>query len=184
MQTIGNLKLSDKAVQIHLYEFSNVLRPRGHMKKESIGVDILDRLMGAYESWTDKKYGDNPDTTTLLKLLRRNMEEEMEGAWKEFIDELDIGVDEDMISKDMIKRIQVMANATWDVIASDVLTLLRDQAQSEEMDRSEVVDVVCDAGYMLAHGNDPDAYTYWKNLPPVKRTEIVTSAFPCQTYGW
>ena len=78
-------KIPDNAIRVHLYEFSNVLRPRGHMEKESIGVTILERLISSYEMWTDPKYGDNPDTTTLLKLLQRNMKEEMDGAWREFI---------------------------------------------------------------------------------------------------
>lgn len=73
------------AVQIHLYEVRNVLRPRGHMEKESIGVYILDRLMDGYESWTDPKYGDNPDASELLKLLQKNMWEEVDGAFREFI---------------------------------------------------------------------------------------------------
>ncbi len=71
--------------QLHLYESRNVLRPRGHMEKESIAEYILDRLLGAHESWTDKRYSDNPDESTLLKLLQTNMKEEMDGAFREFI---------------------------------------------------------------------------------------------------
>jgi hypothetical protein len=55
------------------------------MEKESIGVYILERLLAAYESWTDPKYGDNPDEAFLLKLLQQNMKEEVDGAWREFI---------------------------------------------------------------------------------------------------
>ena len=73
------------AVQIHLYNCSNVLRPRGHMKKESIGVTVLERLEGTYESWTDPQYGDNPDEYALLEILKQNLQQEVEGAWKEFI---------------------------------------------------------------------------------------------------
>ena len=47
--------------------------------------NILDKLLGAYESWTDPKYGDNPDEATLLKLLQQNMKEEVDGAFREFI---------------------------------------------------------------------------------------------------
>ena len=73
------------AIQIHLYNCSNVLRPRGHMKKESIGVTVLERLESAYESWTDPQYGDNPDESALLEILKQNLQQEVEGAWKEFI---------------------------------------------------------------------------------------------------
>ncbi len=72
-------------VEIHLYMLSNVLRPRGHMKKESIGVTILERLEGAYESWTDPKYGDTPDESALLEIMKQNLQQEVEGAWEEFI---------------------------------------------------------------------------------------------------
>lgn len=77
--------LPEGSVQMHLYEFTNVLRPRGHMEKESVGVYILDKLLGSYESWTDPKYGDNPDEITLLKLLKENLQEEVDGAFREFI---------------------------------------------------------------------------------------------------
>lgn len=73
------------AVQVHLYALSNVLRPRGHMKKESIGVTILERLEGAYESWTDPKMGDNPHESALLEFLKQNLQQEVDGAWEEFI---------------------------------------------------------------------------------------------------
>ncbi len=73
------------AVEIHLHKCSNVLRPRGHMEKESIGVTILERLEGTYESWTDPKYGDNPHESALLEILKQNLQQEVEGAWKEFI---------------------------------------------------------------------------------------------------
>jgi len=73
------------AVLIHMYEFRDVLRPRGHMEKESIGVYMLDKLLSTYKSWTNPKYGDNPDEAILLKLLQINMKEEMDGAFREFI---------------------------------------------------------------------------------------------------
>ena len=78
-------EIPEGAVQVHLYEYRNVLRPRGHMEKESIGLYILDKLIGSYESWTNPKYGDNPDEAELLKLLQTNMQEEVDGAFREFI---------------------------------------------------------------------------------------------------
>ena len=76
-------------IRIHLYSFRNVLRPRGGtMKKESLGLVIYERLMGAYEEWTDPKYGDNPEVSELLKLLRRNLMEEVETAWTKFTNEI------------------------------------------------------------------------------------------------
>ena len=78
-------KIPEGAKQIHLYNSRNVLRPRGHMEKESIGVYMLERLLSTYESWTNPKYADNPDEATLIKLLQQNMKEEMDGAFREFI---------------------------------------------------------------------------------------------------
>ena len=76
------------AVQIHMYDVKNVLRPRGHMKKESIGEYILEKLEACYEGWTDPKYGDNPTEDELLQLLHTNMVEEVDGAYAEFIRKL------------------------------------------------------------------------------------------------
>ena len=55
------------------------------MKKESIGVTILERLEGAYESWTDPKMGDIPDESALIEILKQNLQQEVDGAWEEFI---------------------------------------------------------------------------------------------------
>jgi hypothetical protein len=76
------------AKQLHLYDVCHVLRPRGHMEKESLGAYILEKLLNTYESWTNPKYGDNPDKSTLLKLLQQNMKDEVDGAWREFIKQI------------------------------------------------------------------------------------------------
>ena len=84
-EEINNLIASGAAVQVHLYDSSNVLRPRGHMEKESIGVNVLEKLLDYYESWTDKKYGDSLDPSPLIALLQTNLKEETEGAFREFL---------------------------------------------------------------------------------------------------
>jgi len=78
------MKLSEKTVKVHLYDLSNVLKPRGTMKKESIGDYILQKLHDYYESWTDKSYGDIPTEEELLALLKANLNSEVESAWKIF----------------------------------------------------------------------------------------------------
>ena len=85
MKIVDEDQIPEGAVQIHLYDVQNVLRPRGHMLKESIGVYLLERLQSAYESWTDPKYGDNPSEVELMEILHRNMMEEVNGAYAEFI---------------------------------------------------------------------------------------------------
>jgi len=71
--------------RIHLYNINDVLRPRGSMKKESLGETILERLQSVYESWTNPEFGDNPDIDDLYKAMEKNLHEEVDGAWKEFI---------------------------------------------------------------------------------------------------
>ena len=78
-------KIPEGAILVHLYDYKNVLRPRGHMEKESIGPQLLERLLSCYESWTDKKYGDNPEVSMLISQLQKNLKEEVDGAWREFI---------------------------------------------------------------------------------------------------
>jgi len=73
------------AIRVHMYNYKDVLRPRGHMKKESIAEYILDRLEGSFESWTDGRYGDNPEVTELIAVIQKNLKEEVDGAWREFI---------------------------------------------------------------------------------------------------
>jgi len=78
-------EIPEGAMQIHLYNFERVLRPRGSMKKESVGSHLLEKLNSYFESWTDKKYGDNPPKEELLKHLHENLMSEVERAWKEFL---------------------------------------------------------------------------------------------------
>jgi len=79
------MKIPKDTVKVHLYDVENVLRPRGHMKKESIAEYIIERLTSSFESWTDKECGDNPEVVDLLRLLKKNLKEEVDGAWEEFL---------------------------------------------------------------------------------------------------
>lgn len=71
--------------QVHLYDFKDVLRPRGTMLKESLGLSICEKLLNSYESWTDDKHVDNPDEYTLVKILKDNLIEEAEAAFATFL---------------------------------------------------------------------------------------------------
>jgi hypothetical protein len=73
------------AVQIHLYNWRNVLMPRGPMKKESLHEYILEKLLSYFESWVDPKYGDNPDVLDLANQLHANMLTQADSAWNSFI---------------------------------------------------------------------------------------------------
>ena len=78
-------KISPDAKQVHLYDFENILRPRGTMLKESLGLYICEKLLGYHESWSGDKHSDNPDEFTLMKTLKDNLIEEVEAAFATFL---------------------------------------------------------------------------------------------------
>ena len=84
-----NVKVVDEipagAVELHLYDSENVLMPRGSRKKESIHNYLLEKLRDGYESWTDPKYGDNPDRGILINVLYNNLINETMNAWEDFL---------------------------------------------------------------------------------------------------
>lgn len=74
------------AIQIHVYNVKDILRPRGGiLQKESLSSSILERLESAYESWTDPIYGDNPTKEELLEIIETNLEQEFNFARKTFL---------------------------------------------------------------------------------------------------
>lgn len=73
------------AVKVHLYDYHNVLRPRGSMEKESLSLSLYERLVSAFEHWTDPNYGDNPKKEELVEGLKDNLREEVETAWRQFL---------------------------------------------------------------------------------------------------
>ena len=74
-------KIPEGAIRVHLYNFKEVLKPRGSMEKESLGLSIYERLTAAFEYWTDPAYGDNPEPSDLIKQLRENLASETHAAW-------------------------------------------------------------------------------------------------------
>lgn len=80
-----NNSTPDGAIRIHIYSYHNVLKPRGSMQKESLGLLIYERLTDTYEDWTNPDHGDNPSEDELLKQLRKNLLSEVETAWDKFI---------------------------------------------------------------------------------------------------
>ena len=86
---------------------------------------------------------------------------------------------------EMDERIKRMALATWDVIGGDCLTALAEVGNRKLMKKDEVIESVCDAGYMKTYGNDLEAYEYWSNLPTYEaKMEAVEPAFLHEYYGW
>ena len=78
-------KIPSDAVRVHLMSYESIFRPRGSMKKNSLGEYILEKLEGSYEYWTDKEYGDNPPIKDLLEIMEKNLWEEVSSAWNGFM---------------------------------------------------------------------------------------------------
>ncbi len=77
--------IPEGAIRIHIYSYRNVLKPRGSMEKESLGLVIYERLTATFDDWTNPDYGDNPSEDELLKQLKKNLLSEVEVAWDRFI---------------------------------------------------------------------------------------------------
>ena len=85
----------------------------------------------------------------------------------------------------MNKRIEIMALKTWDVIGSDCLKVAEEMGKQPIMTQEEVIEVVCDAGYMKTYGEDKEAYEYWSKLPTYEaKMEAIKPAFSFAKYGW
>jgi hypothetical protein len=77
-----------KVVRIHLLNYKDVLKPRGSMKKESLGLYIKEKMMSDYEHFTNPEYGDNPDVADLIHQLGVNAITEVMEAVKQFENEV------------------------------------------------------------------------------------------------
>ena len=91
--------------------------------------------------------------------------------------------------KEMDDRVKTMADQTWSAIGGDILDSLKFSGgkYKQTMSRSEVIEVVCDADYMLSHGDDPEAYAYYiylRDNHPKYKYKIMKEAFPYKTYGF
>jgi hypothetical protein len=94
------------------------------------------------------------------------------------------------VSKEMDDRLAVLANSTWDYIGSDMLQCVQESTGKSSMKRSEVIEVVCDADYMLTNGRgekDQETYAYYiylRDNNPKYLDKLMKKSFPYRTYGW
>jgi hypothetical protein len=85
------MDLPEGAVELHLYNIKNILRPRGGvMKKESLSAYLFYRLDYLIQTWSDPKYGDSIDKQELSELLWKNLHEEINTAWETILVKHDI----------------------------------------------------------------------------------------------
>lgn len=88
------------------------------------------------------------------------------------------------ISTEMQKRIASMMYNTWYTIGDDLLRCLEECGEPAVLKRNDVIDMVCDADYMLTYGNDREAYQVSEELDYKDLVKIGKKAFPYSRYGW
>jgi len=76
------------AKRIHLYDSTDILRPRGSLKKESLSLKIYELLKSYYEEWSNSKYSDSLPKVSLLSRLEINLNEEIQIGLKKFKEEV------------------------------------------------------------------------------------------------
>jgi len=84
-EELEKLIASGKAKKVHLGSPRSALKPRGSLKKESIGLTILERLISVFQHWSGPSYSDNPDIGALIYHLKNNLDLEVAAAWNEFL---------------------------------------------------------------------------------------------------
>jgi hypothetical protein len=85
----------------------------------------------------------------------------------------------------MKKRIQEMALRTWNVIGGDTLQCLEEAGENPVLNKEEVLEIVCDAGYMKTYDEDKEAYEEWNKISTYKqKLKVIEPAFPFKRYGW
>jgi len=104
MKAIDEKDIPEDAVQMHLYDWKNVMMPRGSKQKESVYEAIFPRLVDVFESFTDPKYGDNPNPYELLRMMHLNVSNEMQHAWNDFINQPIVGKTMDNYYKNKLKK--------------------------------------------------------------------------------
>lgn len=84
----------------------------------------------------------------------------------------------------MEKRIIDMAQRTWQKIGGDYLIALSEEDLEPTMPREDVIEVLMDASQMKTHGEDDEAYMWFKDLSYKKQIVLMKKAFPLDYYGW
>jgi hypothetical protein len=75
--------------KVRLGSVKTILRPRGSMEKESIGLTIFERLESAIDWWTRNDYIDTPPLLETLATAKNNLYEEVEAAWNKLLSQFE-----------------------------------------------------------------------------------------------
>jgi len=92
------------------------------------------------------------------------------------------------ISEEMDQRVCHAMNATWQAIGGDLLVDDNGKPDYKKtIRRSEVAEIIQDAGHMEAYGDDFEAanYTIWvSRFHPTYHKKLIKKALPFARYGW
>ena len=110
-----------------------------------------------------------------------------EWAIRTFVDEEDLiggdmaehdDTDSEELVHEMRRRVIRAMIVTWDVIGADVVAL----GTRGLVEREVVIEMVTDAGRMLAYGDDLEAAKVFYSLSDEEKADVAKEAFPCGLY--
>ena len=78
-------ELPKGAVRVHLGSIETTWKPRGSLEKNSLSLELLERLESLQHSWTDGDYGDSLEDHEAAEKLADGLRAEVEVAVEEFL---------------------------------------------------------------------------------------------------
>jgi|WetSurSiteA1Bulk_404760.scaffolds.fasta_scaffold01237_4 hypothetical protein len=84
--------------KIRLGSVETILKPRGSMEKESIGLTIFERLEAAIDWWTRRDYEETPSLFEVLATAKKNLDLEVEGAWNKILSQFEKEAKTDLVT--------------------------------------------------------------------------------------
>lgn len=80
------------AKQMHLYRIHNALRPRGSMRKQSLSLQVYEKLVDLFQTWTDQKYGDSLPQNEAAEIILKNLSQQIDIARRQFLRQVGLDV--------------------------------------------------------------------------------------------
>jgi len=88
MNLIPIKALPPGAVQVHFGSIETTWKPRGSLEKNSLSLDLLNRLRSKLDCWTSEEYGDSLEWEDAAAKLVESLREEVEAAIEEFVESI------------------------------------------------------------------------------------------------
>lgn len=80
----GHEQVPKQSRWIHSYPAERMLAPRGSMEKESLSLELAQRLQRTWATWTDDKYSDSLSAEVAAMHLMTNLAHEVNAAIEDF----------------------------------------------------------------------------------------------------